>query len=315
MNDQTLFTTIFQSAEYVKNYLKKCYANKCLSSTSELAFQNSYSFIYYIKMGNSFFQQGSASPMSIQPVLFFYGLSHWLKGVLLTADPNYPATTQVLAHGISTRKRKKQSYRFLSDEIKVQKEGFFPYVSQTCFDAKQLTGEKYKMRHLLMAIPELLPMFASLEQEQPLLNAEKTDGCLKVSSVLLKRLNMSPKHYERMVKDKTGVTLKCKADDDNENKAVMSLYLEKDTADYFPLTTAMDQTHYIPAVLPLYWRLPEILAHFLLLYNLSMICRYETEWWGELLYSLSSNDRPFIESFLNCTKEKVPSLIQKLFFP
>ena len=52
-----------------------------------------------------------------------------------------------------------------------------------------------------------------------------------------------------------------------------------------------------------------MLAHYLLLYNLSMISRYETEWWYELLHTYSSKDYPFILRFLEVTAQKIPYLI------
>ncbi len=54
-------------------------------------------------------------------MLLFYGMSQLFKACLLTIDPNYPESTTVLAHGVTTRKRKKQGYQFLEDEVKVQK--------------------------------------------------------------------------------------------------------------------------------------------------------------------------------------------------
>ncbi len=50
--------------------------------------------------------------------------------------------------------------------------------------------------------------------------------------------------------------------------------------------------------------LPEIHAHYLLLYNLSMISRYETEWWSELLHSYPSKAYTFILEFLSVSAEK-----------
>jgi hypothetical protein len=54
---------------------------------------------------------------------------------------------------------------------------------------------------------------------------------------------------------------------------------------------------------------PELLIHYLLLYNLSMIARYETEWWGELTKMMPNRDYPFINSFLDITQLKGPFLI------
>ncbi|MBU9721500.1 MULTISPECIES: YaaC family protein [Bacillaceae] len=311
------FTTLFESVEYAKTYLQKKYDEIGLSSPVELAFKNGYTFVYYMKMGDNYFTQADKSPLSIQPVLYFYGLSNWLKGVLLTVDPEYPATTQVLAHGVSTRKKKKQGYRFLSDEIKVQKDGFFPYVTEKVFEFKQITGEKYKMRHLLMCIPELLDYFKTLEKENPLTPvttvSEKNGQHYSVPNSLLKNLNLSPRQYERMVKEKTGVILTCR---EHENNLDIYIDTKKSLKKFscIPFYESISQEIYLPNHLPLYWKLPEIMAHYLLLYNLSMICRYEIDWWGELLYSFTNNDLSFIKSFIQCTSTKVPNLIQSLLF-
>ncbi|MDG5790128.1 YaaC family protein [Evansella sp. AB-P1] len=308
MNSNITFTTVFKSVEYVKKYLMLNYEKKGITNGTELAFKNGYSFVYYIKLGDTYFKQATLAPITIQPVLFFYGISHWLKGALLTVDPEYPATTQVLAHGVSTRKRKKQGYRFLSDEIKVQKDGFFPYLSNQLFNFKQLTGEKYKMSHLLMAIPELNETFKVLNKDSPLEPCEYKENNILVSNTLLRKLNFSPKRYELMVKEKTKTDITC-----IENRDTLKISLPKQNKHQFPLFKTLDGTTYIPAILPLYWRLPEILAHFLLLYNLSMICRYEAEWWGEVLYSYSSNDLCYIESFLSYVQQKTPYLMESLF--
>ncbi|MFA9560532.1 YaaC family protein [Evansella sp. AB-rgal1] len=301
------FVTLFQSVEFSKNYLQQSYEKKDIQAANELAFKNSYSFVYYIKLGDTYFHQAIQSPTTIKPVLFFYGLSHWLKAALLTVDPEYPANTQVLAHGVSTRKRKKQGYRFLSDEIKVQKDGFFPYLSAQLFQVKQLTGEKYKMRHLLMSIPELKPLFQKLEKEDPLHQVKQEKNKLISSNELLKKLRMSPKRYEQMVKEKTKSTLTC-----IENEDLVELNFADNIDKHFPLWKSIHGDLYIPSQLPMYWPMPEILTHFLLLYNLSMICRYEAEWWGEVLYSFSSNDLPYIETFLTCVEEKTTSLMQNI---
>ena len=308
MYDKNTFITLFQSVEYVKDYLYHKYKAEDFSNPVELAYQNGFSFVYYIKMGDNFFKQGKEAPVSIKPMLYFYGLSHWLKGLILTLDPHYPSTTQVLAHGVSTRKRKKQSYRFLSDEVKVQKHGFFPFVSKTVFNLNQLSGEKYKMRHLLMSIPEMNSLFQELEKETPLLPVSKEDNTLVVSSLLLKKLHLTEETFESMILSKTGVELSCILNED------LLIKVNNDDMENIPIYSAMDQSLFIPSVLPLYSKLPEIFAHFLLLYNLSMICRYETEWWGEVLYSFTSNDKPFIEFFLQITEEKTPWLLQRMFF-
>ncbi|ADU28302.1 YaaC family protein [Evansella cellulosilytica] len=310
MYNDISFITLFKSVEYVKKYLYERYKEAGFSSPKELAFQNSYSFVYYIELGQSYFEQGKKAPLSIKPVLFFYGLSHWLKGALLTIDPNYPATTQVLAHGVSTRKRKKQGYRFLTDEIKIQKEGFYPYVSKSLFNIKELTGEKYKMRHLIMSIPELAFLIEKFEGESILIQVNKVQNKVYAPLSLLKKMKITPRRFELMIKEKTNTIVQCIEKEEN----LIISYSGNNDKNNFPLYYNLnDKKYYLPSVPHLYLKIPEILSHFLLLYNLSMICRYETEWWGELLYSFSSNDRPYIQSFLDCTERKTPYLMESLF--
>jgi hypothetical protein len=40
-----------------------------------------------------------------------------------------------------------------------------------------------------------------------------------------------------------------------------------------------------------------------------MLCRYETDWWGDLFTSKSDADYPFITQFLKESSEKVPILL------
>ena len=42
------------------------------------------------------------------------------------------------------------------------------------------------------------------------------------------------------------------------------------------------------------YMLPELISHYLILYNLSMIARYETEWWSELLKTTPNDDYPIL---------------------
>ena len=84
------------------------------------------------------------------------------------------------------------------------------------------------------------------------------------------------------------------------------LYYEYLTDTYYlPLTT--DPRNPKPV-------LPELLVHYLLLYNLSMISRYETDWWYDLLGSYNSEDYPFIYQFLNISAQKSLIIFQHFYY-
>ncbi|WKB35881.1 YaaC family protein [Terrilactibacillus sp. S3-3] len=54
---------------------------------------------------------------------------------------------------------------------------------------------------------------------------------------------------------------------------------------------------------------PEAMVHYLVLYNLSMICRYETEWWYDLHFQRASADIAFIKQFLDISSRKIPAIL------
>ena len=97
--------------------------------------------------------------------MLFYGFVHLIKACLLTEDPGYPENTSVLAHGVSTRKRKKQQYEFLKDEVKFQRNGLFSCMLEKMFNIKHLEGDKATMICLLQQIPEINPLFIQLERK------------------------------------------------------------------------------------------------------------------------------------------------------
>ncbi len=56
-------------------------------------------------------------------------------------------------------------------------------------------------------------------------------------------------------------------------------------------------------------QLPDILILYLLLYNLSMIARYEIDWWTELFKEMGHQDLPFIKGLMEIAEIKIPLLI------
>ncbi|WP_416148077.1 YaaC family protein [Salipaludibacillus sp. HK11] len=310
MEQEPSFTTIFQSTPHVKKYLKQKYQYFSIGNPSEKAFQNSYSFVYYIQIGNHYFQQGKQAPIAIKPMLLFYGLSHWLKAALLTIDTDYPSTTQVLAHGLSTRKRKKQGYQFLSDDVRIQKDGFFPYLSEVLFHVKQLTGEKLTMRKLLFNLPEMQPILKTLVGETGLVRLNRiNDDHFTILMIKLKQWNDPIQSWIRQLSSDVHNELSSQQIDEE----IQLSFKPPNRNDSLLFRHGIDQHLYAPVERSLIINLPELLIHYALLYQLSMICRYEAEWWGELIYSFSADDLPIITNYLHTSQLKCPWLLHSFF--
>lgn len=296
--------SLFFSAETTQAFLRKNYAKNQVEGPDQKSYENCYPFIYYLEHGLVYYEQAKTSPLILQPILLFYGFVHLIKACILTIDPNYPETTSVLAHGVSTRKRKKQDYHFFQDEVKLQKTGLFPFMAERLFSQKHLEGEKIIMEDLLKQVPELTSLFEDLEGVSPFLLLTSKEQDLQIPKQILDAYHMSADRFIEFFQSKTNHSFTYIGQElhfsyvGNKYENVPFLKYHKQKATYSIPVNRDGLTDY-----------HEILIHYLLLYNLSMIARYETEWWSELVKTMPNRDFPFIKQFLTITLGKGPFLV------
>ena len=295
------------SANTVQKLLKKCYQKQNIELAEKKSFENAYPFIYYLEHGQVYYDQAAQSPLMVKPVLLFYGLVHLAKACILTVDPNYPETTSVLAHGVSTRKRKKQQYSFFQDEVKFQRSGLFPYMAEKMFHMKHLEGEKTTMEQLLKQIPELNDLFVLTDGTNPFVHIKHDLNLFSIPCTLLDNYHMTEDRFIQYLQTKTNSTLLHQT----TNHGNMSFTINNiRNFSQIPMKYHFQEQHfYFPTSINALNDYPELLIHYLLLYNLSMIARYETEWWSELIKMMPNQDYPFIQTFLQHTSKKGPFLI------
>jgi len=301
------FYIYLNSEETAQKYLFHSYQKLADVDAEKKSYENCNAFMYYLTHGREFYKNGQKLEPLLQPILFFYGMVHLLKAVLLTKRPDYPESTTMLAHGVSTRKRKKKQYKFINDEVKVQYKGLFPYVMEHLFNKKTMPFSKVTMHRLFSLIPEISPLFH--------FHGEK--HLVKVGTIGTKHL-MFPNH----LLDDYHLTKKAFINrlspylpdilEGHTSKDLIHLYL----ADPFikqegPFFIHTDQSIYFPTDRESFFSISEIMVHYLLLYNLSMVSRYETEWWGDLLVTKPEIDFPLILRFLKITAHKIPLLLGK----
>ncbi|MBO0962746.1 YaaC family protein [Neobacillus sp. MM2021_6] len=294
----------FFSAEYCQRYLKSSYQRLNFENPEQKGYENCYAFLYYLEHGQIYYEQAEKAPLILKPILLFYGLVHLIKACILTTDPTYPETTAVLAHGVSARKRKKQNYLFFQDEVKFQKNGLFPFMSDKLFHMKQLEGEKVIMEELLQLIPELDELFFILEGKRTFGRLSQEGDRFLIPEAVLDHYHMT----EDRLKEFLGPKLAKGIEFSGEGLAL--LMGDSKFLGVSPLKFHLEDGCYtIPLNKNHLFSFPELLIHYLLLYNLSMIARYETEWWSECTKMMPNQDYPFIESFLDITLKKGPFLI------
>lgn len=305
--------SIFFSASTTQTFLKNQYLFHQIDQAEQKSYENCYRLMYLLKHGQLYYEQAKIAPLALKPTLIFYGLVHFIKACILTVYPTYPETTTMLAHGVSTRKRKKQQYDFFQDEVKCQKNGLLSVMTEHMFHVNKLEGTKLTMQQLFEHIPELNDLFYFYRKKNTFLKMEPIDQQTFSlnKNVILDRYHMTENRFIHYIESKypetilfkkstngTQLILQIKKIDSltNSHRVPFKFHMEEKQY-FFPL-----QQHF----LSLY---PEIITHYLLLYNLSMIARYETEWWSELIHTMPNHDFPFIESFLELTIEKSPMLL------
>ncbi|MGG3737595.1 YaaC family protein [Aeribacillus pallidus] len=302
--------TYFQNAEFAQQYLYRLYNELEVVDASEKSYRNAIPFMYYLENGETYFQYSKIIPLTLQPILLFYGLVHLIKACVLTVDPFYPHTTSVLAHGLSTRKKKKQQYLFLEDEVKIQKNGLFSYANSIMFHVKHLEGQKLVMQDLLRQIPELSDTFFTLLGEQTFFTVTQSQQSYVLSKAILDEYHMQPERFREYIMGKVGPILQQIDFNDGQIEFKFSephIFKQKELP---PFRINIEQkTPCLSTSRHFCSYFNEIMVHYSLLYNLSMIARYETEWWNELMKFSPNYDYVFIKSFLSVSLKKVPYLI------
>ncbi|WP_226582365.1 YaaC family protein [Halobacillus litoralis] len=227
MQENETILTYLQVTAHTRPFLQGCYERINHPKSDHHAYNNAERFIYGLTLGKDYWTAALHTPFSVKPLLFYYGLNHYIKSCLLTVDPGYPATAKVLAHGLSTRKRKKQHYRFLEDDIRIQPHGLFPHAARHLFQFES-QKEKISMDELLRPLPSMKTLYSFKGRDQQ----EETEQ---------------------------------------------------------------------------QW--PELLSYLAVLYNLSMLVRYEGEWWGEMEQMKDREDYVFVVHFLDSCTRQIPHLV------
>ncbi|MDF2607800.1 MAG: hypothetical protein K0S34_1996 [Bacillales bacterium] len=277
------------------------------STNKSSTYARSQSFINYLDQGRNYLNHANSSNISIKPILSYYGLIQLLKACILLVDPEYPENTSVLAHGLTSRKRKKQDFEFLNDEIKMQKNGLFVHCCKKMFHVEHFYDEKFSMLSLFVRIPELTSFFESTTNIKYLDKVSITDDSICINKVVLDDLSITEDTFiSKYIENKT-VSYKSNNDcffikgytNKIEKNNFKPFYYNIHNEDYYCISN-----RYISNFIP------ELLAHYVILYNLSMICRYETDWWMELLKDNSTIEYNSIRLYLDYCNNKISFLIK-----
>jgi hypothetical protein len=323
MQDAWSALRLLETEPAARRYLSHCYQTRGLPHPDRLAFHQSTRFLYTWQQARQFYETAHGASLSVRPLLLFYGYVHLLKGWLITRDPDYPQNSRVLQHGVTTRKRKRGAYHLLEDEVRPQKEGLFAHLARL-FGPTPLQ-DRYSLDELFASLSELGGPYAAVTgRKSPWVRvgldiAQRHDD--KQGTVFRVTfpagsdgpLAYSPETFRQYVRrlapDGCDAFLFQWVDGTGKEAVVPSTALSE--WERHPLFSFHHGSLYFwngtPETLPL----PIWASHYLILYVLSMLCRYETEWWGELALSPAYAERYLVECFLDSHAHTLPTVILK----
>ncbi|WP_367757541.1 YaaC family protein [Ammoniphilus sp. 3BR4] len=321
----------FESEPHVKRFLEKTYQANQGQDASRFAFQNTHKFIYYIKQGKEYYNAASTSNILVKPLLIYYGMVSLLKAVIISSDPGYPAHTRVLQHGITSRKLKKLDYSFSEDEVKVQKEGLFPMVA-SYLNSDHIVGQKFKIKDLLSLIPELRESYEKSYEETtliPLHISRHIDFSSPVTTFylpehILDKYHLTYESFIHFLNRHNQGQARFVPHSLEAPKGIIRISWEHPQdihvsespsgfENHLFIQDYKGNHHFLLSDKPELF-IPEMLSHYMLMYILGMLCRYETELWGEIIFSFTSGEMFIINEFLNISQRKFPNMILNLLF-
>lgn len=297
---------LLKNESTARNFLIKKYPK---SEAKTLAYRNVHAFTSYIKQGLSLFQTARNSDFWSSSLLLYYGMMSLLKAFALSLDPNYPHSTTILQHGLTSPKRKKEPYRFLHDEVRVQKEGFFPYLCHL-FSHPVPVGERFKLELLCYFLPDLQLLFQQLNLKSHWWEVSCQNGKLICPPALLDQLCISaPSFVYRLNQKQDGIYFSIY--DTVDQSFQLKYEGSKDILEHPWIKQDGEGKLYLwdlSAIDPL----PDILAYYALFFSLSMLCRYDPPVWFELNNDIQK-EQLIIEKLIDLVLQKFPNLLYALF--
>lgn len=303
-----------ENEEVAHAFLKQKYSKLKIPHPEREAYNQTFSFTTYIRQGYHLFQTARHHDLWSKPLLLYYGMMSLAKAWVLTILPQYPQSTAVLRHGLSTRKRKKERFRILQDEVRVQKEGLFPLIVEKMGTIIE-TGSIYTAKDLLAMLPGLSDDYCRVIGERlwlPILffKEEKEGSLYKgsflLSETVLNHFHLTPEAFTHKLTAACNGILFQFVEYRNHQ-----LYFEWESTKrfnhpWFSINQKGGNFLWIGNHRPL---LPEILAQWMLLFLLSMLCRYDPPLWGEIMMSHHYKEKYIIEELLYLVEDRFPEIL------
>jgi hypothetical protein len=274
----------------------------------------------------AFEQSDACVDLPVRPLVRYYAVLGWMKTLLYLHDLSFPASMSVLQHGISVRRSKRQPYRWPLETVYVHKDGIlqcFFALSRARDNERSEFPQKLVVGDLLGAMPPLACDVAIAHQQfqhvYPLREEVGADSTSEyVSRSIAANAGMTVEEWKRaylkagrMTVDADGF-LHGSMDGEIVRDTVVSpseppgLLMLPIPSKGHPWVITHGENRYLLDS-PCF---PQWLNHFVILYSLSALCRYNPMEWSDILTWNNEGDAYLVRAYLeHYTLQDIISLL------
>jgi hypothetical protein len=289
----------FESEHNAKQYLQEKVSKGVFSSGDLDGAAKSLAF--NMQAAKEYYKSAESATILTKPLLLYYGMVCLSKVLYVALKGIAPEGKK---HGLGTLKPWDHFLANLS--VKVKKYGMFAEFYH-CYSTEELSGFNFSIKQLFSLIPEIKVAFETVYKEKSralkVLRTEHginvVDSELQTYVDLEKLVSQIPRISERYHKNyqrtNDALFLFC-MNDESEDPVIHTISGEEFLV--LPVSTATGNVV-----------LPEQSTHFLIMFLLGMLARYQPKEWGGVIKGEESGEIYIIQNFLDVTKSKFPILI------
>lgn len=319
-----------ESPPYAVRILTTAYQQLGFTPPKSSIIEASFAMSSAVAQMHAYYVAAQSVTLSSRPILLYYGMLHLAKAIAIIANPYYGDTLESQKHGLSIR-RKKGRYEYFKDRVFIQKNGVFLdwYTSLHMLtkiwpipgmavharaSTDNLAHASLPVLELWRCLPDLAPLISLLGKNSRCTNLNLTN----IHNVFAEGISSNPlPHVKRLAQD-VGLTL------DDISQCLQQFY---DPVTSIHGWSCIERSHnssqgantnVIICVPPLSASLlndfsfPEPLVYFALLFQLSMLQRYEPMEWVSLTNDPMSLEYMIIEVLGDNTLSLTPYLFSCL---
>jgi len=276
----------FESKHNAREFIKKFSLpnNNLTDVASSLAFT--------MKTAREYYESAQRVSLLTQPLLIFYGMTALSKVLFIST---YGKKSPSKSHGLSPPRPE----LFAKISTRIRRDGTFPQF-HSCYSKEKLYRMKFTMKELLSSAPEVKIEYETIYNEKSrALKVLRTRYGINVVDTEIEKYGDLSTNLKKVFPEINTIQV-------FEKRLVIFSRLSNRQI------RAVSGEKYLLLPLKKHNRnvfLPEMSAHFLIMYLLGMISRYHPKEWGETIKGEESGEVYIIQKFLKITTRKFPNLI------